>query len=424
MTVTADLLIDIGRRAGLRAVGVCRAEPFAEAARVLRRRKREGLHGGMQFTYRNPERSTDPERVLPGAASLVVGALDFWREEPERPTDGLPYGRVASYARTDHYSVLRTALESVAEPLRAAGNRAVVVADQNHLVDRAAAHRAGIGWWGKSSNILVPGAGSMVVLGAVVTDAELCEIDPDPMPDGCGSCRQCLDGCPTGAIIAPGTVDARRCLAWLVQTSGVFDPDFRVALGDRIYGCDDCADVCPPNRVRIRIESRRAERRGRTRTESAWVSLIDMLEASDEDLTARFGRWYIPPPPTQIPEEERARSAGQRGRSLPPARTYRSGSGSGPPRSAGACPRGLVRTPSRAAVGGSRAYGGSAGACRTGEAGSATNRALRVRAVAPEGSPCSLRGHSPRPRRPRDCGGSRVGYQDCSAGCSLIRQPR
>ena len=294
MTVTADLLIDIGRRAGLRAVGVCRAEPFAEAAHVLRRRKREGLHGGMQFTYRNPERSTDPERVLPGAASLVVGALDFWREEPERPTDGLPYGRVASYARTDHYSVLRTALESVAEPLRAAGNRAVVVADQNHLVDRAAAHRAGIGWWGKSSNILVPGAGSMVVLGAVVTDAELCEIDPDPMPDGCGSCRQCLDGCPTGAIIAPGTVDARRCLAWLVQTSGVFDPDFRVALGDRIFGCDDCADVCPPNRVRIRIESRRAERRGRRRTESAWVSLIDMLEASDEDLTARFGRWYIP----------------------------------------------------------------------------------------------------------------------------------
>ena len=309
MTVTAGLLIDVGLRAGLSAVGVCRAEPFAEVARVLRRRKQEGLHGGMQFTYRNPERSTDPERVLPGAASLVVGALDFWRGEPERPSDGLPYGRVASYARADHYSVLRAALESVAEPLRAAGHRAAVVADENHLVDRAAAYRAGIGWWGKSSNILVPGAGSMVVLGAVVTDAELCETDPDPMPDGCGSCRQCLDGCPTGAIVAPGTVDARRCLAWLVQTTGVFDPAFRVALGDRIYGCDDCADVCPPNRVRVRIEARSRARRpsgivvppgrhcsthGDEQPEAAWVSLLEMLSASDDELMARYGRWYVP----------------------------------------------------------------------------------------------------------------------------------
>ena len=306
MTVTAETLIDVGRRAGLRAVGVCRTEPFSDTTRVLRQRKQGGLHGGMQFTYRNPERSTDPTRVLPGAASLVVGALDFWRGEPEPPSDGRPYARVAAYARDDHYAALRTALESVVEPLRAAGHRAIVVADQNHLVDRAAAHRAGIGWWGKSSNILVPGAGSLVVLGAVVTDAELCDADPEPVQDGCGSCRQCLDGCPTHAIVAPGTVDARRCLAWLVQKTGVFDPEFRVALGDRIYGCDDCADVCPPNRVRIRLETRRPRRRRDTETwsdtghspvgqgDTAWVSLLDLLDASDDELMARFGRWYIP----------------------------------------------------------------------------------------------------------------------------------
>ena len=308
VAVTVDVLIDIGRRAGLHAVGVCRAEPFRDAARVLHQRKHGGLHGGMQFTYRNPERSTDPSRVLPGAASLVVGALDFWRAEPERPSDGLPYARVAAYAREDHYTALRTALESVAEPLRAAGHRAVVVADENHLVDRAAAHRAGIGWWGKSSNILVPGAGSLVVLGAVVTDAVLCDADPGPVPDGCGSCRRCLDGCPTGAIIAPGTVDARRCLAWLVQKTGVFDPDFRVALGDRIYGCDDCADVCPPNRVRVRIETRTTQRRRDTPTPSGtgngtsggrpgdttWVPLLDLLDSTDDELMERYGRWYIP----------------------------------------------------------------------------------------------------------------------------------
>lgn len=304
--IAAGTLIETGHRAGLGAVGICRADPFTDTAQVLRQRKEEGLHAGMQFTYRNPVRSTDPARVLPGAASLVVGALDFWRGEPERPDDGSPYGRVAAYARTDHYAALRKALESVAEVLRAADHRAVVVADENHLVDRAVAHRAGIGWWGKSSNILVPGAGSLVVLGAVVTDAELCDSDPEPVPDGCGTCNQCLDGCPTGAIIAPGTVDARRCLAWLVQQTGVFPPEFRVALGDRIYGCDDCADVCPPNRIRIRMDRKKRQhhRDGGTlpgnehnpgmNGNPAWVSLLEMLEATDDELMNRFGRWYIP----------------------------------------------------------------------------------------------------------------------------------
>ena len=289
ITPSPETLIDIGRRAGLAAVGVCSAEPFPDTEEILRERKEGGLHAGMQFTYRNPARSTDPVRILPGAAALVVGALDFWRSEPGRPDDGTPYGRVAAYAREDHYAAHRSALGQVAEALREAGHRAVVVADANSLVDRAAAHRAGIGWWGKSSNILVPGVGSLVVLGAVVTDAPLCDTDPAPMADGCGSCRQCLDGCPTGAIVAPGVVDARRCLAWLVQEAGVFRPEFRVALGDRIYGCDDCADVCPPNRVRVRLDSPRAKR-----PNEAWVSLVDLLDASDEDLMARFGRWYIP----------------------------------------------------------------------------------------------------------------------------------
>ena len=287
--VLVDEILDTGRRAGLAAVGVCRAEPFTEMAETLRERRERGLHGGMQFTYRNPERSTDPSRILPEAASLVVGALDFWRGEPPRPDDGLPYGRVAAYSREDHYAALRSALDQVAEALRAEDHRAVVVADENSLVDRAAAYRAAIGWWGKTSNILVPGAGSLVVLGAVVTDALLCDTDPAPMADGCGSCRQCLDGCPTGAIVAPGVVDARRCLAWLVQEAGVFRPEFRVALGDRIYGCDDCAEVCPPNRVRVRLDSRAPEK-----PNEAWVSLVNLLDASDEDLLARFGRWYIP----------------------------------------------------------------------------------------------------------------------------------
>lgn len=363
MSVAVDALADIGRRAGLSAVGFCRAEPFGRAAEVLQRRKEAGLHGGMQFTYRNPDRSTDPSRLVPGAAALVVGALEFDATDCDRPdsgqTDhdspddhrpdgglytrvatardrgrrrgglGSPYARVAAYARRDYYAPLRTALETVAEALRAEGHRAVVSADENGLVDRAAAHRAGIGWWGKNSNILVPGSGSLVVLGAVVTDAPIVDADPATVADGCGSCRQCLDGCPTGAIVAPGTVDARRCLAWLVQTDGVFDPDYRVALGDRIYGCDDCSEVCPPNRVRVRLTERsrlhdrqpepdspterarprdgwpEPDRTGRNRTEpdkiartafgpGQWVSILDMLDASDDELLDAYRRWYIP----------------------------------------------------------------------------------------------------------------------------------
>ena len=332
MSLDTSTLAAIGRQAGLNAVGFCRAEPFPDTARVLHERRQAGLHGGMQFTYRNPERSTDPARLVPGAAALVVGALEFDAAPRDRPDDGSPYARVAAYARADYYTPLRAALEAVAEALRAEGHRAVVSADENGLVDRAAAHRAAIGWWGKNSNLLVPGSGSLVVLGAVVTDARIVASDPAPVADGCGSCRRCLDGCPTGAIVAPGTVDARRCLAWLVQADGVFDPDYRVALADRIYGCDDCSEVCPPNRARVRVDIRsaapqdeRAEPQRRNTTphdrqgephrhnttphdrqaepqrhnttphdRQAWVPVLDLLGASDAELMAAFGRWYIP----------------------------------------------------------------------------------------------------------------------------------
>ena len=300
MSISAAELVAAGRRAGLDAVGVCDAAPFEFAASALRRRKREGLHGGMQFTYRNPDRSADPARTLPGATALVVGAVDFHREAPPRPAGGGPHARVASYHWVDNYGPLRAGLEEVAELLRAGGHRAVVSSDENSLMDRAAAHRAGIGWWGKSTNILIRGAGSMVVLGSVITDAPVDLTNPEPAPDGCGPCRRCLDECPTGALVAPGVLDARRCLAWLVQADGVFDPDFRVALGDRLYGCDDCQEACPPNRVRLRRPHRAGrepaggDRAAPTPEVQAWAPLLEVLAADDEELLKRFGRWYIP----------------------------------------------------------------------------------------------------------------------------------
>jgi epoxyqueuosine reductase len=265
-----------------------------EARQALEQRKAAGLDGGMQFTYRNPARSTDPGRALPGAAALVVGAWAYGRTAPG-PSDrgggteeARPRGQVARYAWRDYYADLRAALGQLAGLLVEAGWVARVVVDDNALVDRAAATRAGLGWYGKNSNVLLPQRGSWFVLGAVVTDAPL--VPGTPVADGCGPCRRCLGACPTGALVEPGVLDARRCLAWLLQAPGVFPFEYRVALGGRIYGCDDCQEVCPPNRVELRT----SRGPGVAAQDQTGVDLLEMLATTDDELMLRYGRWYIP----------------------------------------------------------------------------------------------------------------------------------
>lgn len=277
-----------GVAAGLDAVGVADPEPFTETRAHLEARKAAGLHGGMQFTYRNPTRSTTPAATLDQVRALVVGARSYRRRSPGSPPAQPPNGRVARYAWEDHYAELRVGLDAVASVLRGDGWEARVVSDDNALHDREAAYRAGLGWYGKNSNLLLPGRGSWFVLGSVLTDAPL-PPNEEPQPDGCGSCTRCLDGCPTGAIVAPGVVDARRCLAWLVQAEGDLPREYREVLGDRIYGCDDCQEVCPPNR---RDDRRPAPAPGPAA--EPWVDLLDLLGATDAELLDRHGRWYVP----------------------------------------------------------------------------------------------------------------------------------
>ncbi|MFO7280903.1 MAG: tRNA epoxyqueuosine(34) reductase QueG [Thermoanaerobacterales bacterium] len=293
MPASAEL-VALGRRHGLDAVGVTAAEPFATTRRHLERRRAAGLHGGMQFTYRRPERSADPTRALPDARALVVAARSYRRTPPpevDAPGDGgaaRPVGRVARYAWLDHYAELRAGLAAIKRALVEGGWRARVLADDNALVDREAAYRAGLGWYGKNANLLLPGRGSWFVLGSVLTDAPL-RPTGRPVEDGCGTCTRCLSGCPTGAIVAPGVVDARRCLAWLLQVDGPFPREHRVALGDRLYGCDDCQEVCPPNR-----RADRADPPPAADGAEAVVDLLDLLAATDDKLLARHGRWYVP----------------------------------------------------------------------------------------------------------------------------------
>jgi epoxyqueuosine reductase len=286
----------LGAGSGLAAVAATTADRFPEVRSVLEDRRAAGLHGGMQFTYRNPARSTDPAVTGPWARTLVVGARAYGGALGPPPDDARPWARVARYAVEDVYAELRVGLDAIADELRAHGARARVLADDNALVDRAVAHRAGLGWFGKSTNLLLPGRGSWFVLGSVLTDAAVGEHGV-PVDDGCGPCTRCLSGCPTGAIVEPGVVDARRCLAWLLQAEGVFPAEHRVALGDRIYGCDDCQEVCPPNRhpsgspPPVVSRSEPARRGG---TLGPWLDVLALLALDDEALLGVVERWYVP----------------------------------------------------------------------------------------------------------------------------------
>jgi epoxyqueuosine reductase len=285
---TWDEVLAIAETHAITRLGVAKAEVLERARAEIVRRKAAGLHADMGFTYRNPERSTDPQQAVPGATSIIAAARPYrLRDEPEQPPGA--QARVARYAWVDHYAPLRAGLREIALRIRRAGHKAVVFADDNSIVDREVAYRAGLGWFGKNANLLLPGAGSYFVLGCIITTAEF--PPGEPVADGCGTCRRCIDGCPTAAIIAPGVVDANRCLAWLVQQPGSFPVEFRETLGDRLYGCDDCQEVCPPAE---RLGGRhRVEHAGDDEQPQAWVDVVDLLDASDEQLIERHGRWYL-----------------------------------------------------------------------------------------------------------------------------------
>lgn len=282
-------LADLAAAAGLDAFGVTDASEFTEARAIIEERKARGLHGGMWFTYGRPGRSAAPARIVEDARSILVGALAYDRLAPEPSASSSTPAAVGRFVWEPFYEELAGRLDTVADHLRQRGAVAEVVLDDNRLIDRAAAYRAGLGWFGKNTMLLIEGSGSWFVLGSIVTDAM---VDPttERVPDGCGTCVRCQIACPTGALDTAGELDARRCLAWLLQADGVFPVEHRAALGDRIYGCDDCQTVCPPN---VRFIRGRAEPQ-RVAPEAAWVDVVEMLESSDDQLMAAHGRWYVP----------------------------------------------------------------------------------------------------------------------------------
>ena len=266
-------------------LGVARAEPYLETERLIAERRARGLFGEMRFTLTNTARSCHPERLVRGARSVVAAAVPLWRPAAPRPQG--PTGRMPRYAWSDPYAPLRARLAAIADGLRAQGARCAVFVDSNHHVDRTAAIRAGLAFSAKNTMAIVPGHGSFVALGVIVTDAEL-EPAPQLVPPGCGSCTLCIEACPTGALDEPGTLDATRCISWTTQQRAEMPAAHAHALDDRVYGCDICQDVCPWNAGPAR---RGADEDA---ADGAWVSLTDWLTLPDAELIDRNDHLYVP----------------------------------------------------------------------------------------------------------------------------------
>ncbi|WP_240901364.1 tRNA epoxyqueuosine(34) reductase QueG [Thioalkalivibrio sp. XN279] len=243
---------DWGRELGFGAVGVARA-PLPDDEAWLKRWLALGRHGGMAWMARHGTRRSRPAELLPGTVTVISVRMDYLPPDATPPEQvlsdpGLAY--VSRYALgRDYHKVLRKRLQQLADRMTAAvgpfGYR--VFTDSAPVLEKALARDAGLGWIGKHTNLLARDAGSWFFLGEIYTDLPL----PADAPPGahCGSCTACIDACPTAAIVAPYELDARRCISYLtIEHDGAIPEEFRAAMGNRIYGCDDCQLVCPWNR--------------------------------------------------------------------------------------------------------------------------------------------------------------------------------
>jgi epoxyqueuosine reductase len=280
--VTTAELEALADELGIDVVGAAPAEPYDETERHIADRRARGLFADMRFTMARPEVSCHPETLLSNARTVVSAALCYYAEEPER-THG--DGRLPRYTWFDAYAELRKKLDELGRRL---GGEYRVLVDENDHVDREGAARAGVGFYGKNTMLITRRHGSWVVLGTLVTEAEIER--SEPLALDCGSCRLCIDACPTGALDEPGTLDSTRCLSYWSQAPGPIPEEYRAEVGAQVYGCDICQDVCPWNRG---VEKRR-EGEGLPPDAEPHVSLVEWLEAGDQELRDRYERLYFP----------------------------------------------------------------------------------------------------------------------------------
>ena len=275
---------------GFDLVGVTSAEPFHEAEAITLERVRDGLMDGLPWFHEaRVKRGCNPQEILPGARSIIAVAMSYMAEDqPQADGPAPPRGKVARYAwGQDYHKVMERRLKLLAQRLSERLERPVqakVYVDTGPMPDRAVAERAGIGWFGKNTNVLTRSHGSWVFLGQIITDLEL---EPDaPSKKTCGQCRICIDECPTGAIIAPYVLDNAKCISYLtIELRGPMPKDLRPLVGDWVFGCDICQDVCPVNRKALptREPAFQTGEHGFSALE-----LLPLLKITEEEFRERF----------------------------------------------------------------------------------------------------------------------------------------
>ena len=249
----------------------------------------QNYHGEMTYMARNVDKRLNPQQMIPNTLSVICVRLDYLIDEGDWPRDLLDHSQLAYVSRyalgRDYHKLMRKRLQryasKISEQVGEMGYR--VFTDSAPVLEKALAAKAGIGWQGKHSNILHRDHGSWFFLGEIYTDLDL-EID-QPVENHCGRCTACIDVCPTQAIVAPYVVDARRCISYLtIEHHSAIPVEFRTAIGNRIYGCDDCQLVCPWNRfARLSQEADFQPRHGLDK-----ISLLDCYSWSKEDFDLKM----------------------------------------------------------------------------------------------------------------------------------------
>ncbi len=287
---------------GFDLVRVTSAEEFAQDREVTLERLRAGLMDGLPwFNESRVQRGSDPAALLPEANSVICLGLNYYRRAEDDQQDRRPAGRVAVYAwGRDYHKVMKRMMRDYVDGMRSRLGKEFAArwyVDDGPMLDRAAANRSGLGWFGKNTNVLTSSHGSWVFLGQVVTDLEL-EPDP-PLKKTCGNCVRCIEDCPTGAITAPYTIDNTRCISYLtIENRGEIPSDLRPQMGDWVFGCDICQDVCPVNRKAMPSSSPLlrgdgispgvGSTEGRSSGAPATLDLIQVLGMSEEEFRSRF----------------------------------------------------------------------------------------------------------------------------------------
>ena len=268
------------------------ADRFPETQKVLEERIEAGLLSGLTwFTTERASIAGDPRNLMPSAQIVVSLGISYLSDDAILPSEpGLPRGRVARYAwGLDYHEVFKEklwALHSFVQERLGREVEARALVDTARIVDRAVAQRAGLGWYGKNTNLLNREFGSWVLLGELLLDVAL--PPDDAVRTNCGSCSRCMPACPTGALIAPGVLDNNKCISYLtIELRGPIPRELRPSVGDWVFGCDICQDVCPVNRkAKAMSHIEFAPRQGIGPS----PSLIELLDITEEEFKAKFRR--------------------------------------------------------------------------------------------------------------------------------------